>query len=208
MAEAETTRSAGAILLKDLELFNSTSVYFERDVNTEVLGELGQAMEAWCVEKHWETENLDAEQFGNVTWCAPPLWKSGEEDGYVAWFDFGYPSDLTGNSYHLANLCGVGEDRVGFSFQVDHASFGGKSAWNSSIKSPEASMFLEQLSRSGFSHLGKGVYFLPVAISIDEIAQAWEAEDYADATKPLTAALDLIAVTLPAFQSLLDAAKQ
>lgn len=199
------TRKAGTMILEHLAMFNEAAVLYETQIHTEVVEELDIAIEQWAKNEGWGVE-ADWREDGFI-WVAPLEWNIGpDEDDFKAWFVLDSLEE-TGNSYKIADLCGVGESEFGFWFVVEHQVFGGKTQWNTFIRSLPSEI-IKEISAFGFLDKGKGSYFLPVRIECKELASAWDNEDYAKVFEPITTALDKLKNSKNVFDKLLVAAEK
>ena len=83
---------------------------------------LSKAIEDWVNNPEWIGESDKYIKISPLKWriC------SSEEEGYTAaTFDWSF-SEGNQRSYYLADLCGFGQDEMGFRFCVKHDAFGGK----------------------------------------------------------------------------------
>ena len=111
-----------------------------------------------------------------------------------------------GDSYDLADLCSVGQDDMGFIFRIKHSEFGGKSKWNKFYKSLPMTIG-SQLQALGFNDCGLGVFFIPIKLDTNLLANAWENEDYVEIMQPVIAVLENIKQSVPIFDELFSLAK-
>src|SRR4051794_12000289 len=83
------------------------------------------------------------------TWPWPP-----DPHSVDALFQFGWRANSDSLSYEIADLFGAGQADCGFRFEVGHASFGGKTAWNTFAKGLVE--LGQQLGGRGWVHEGRG----------------------------------------------------
>lgn len=201
-----TDRTAGAIILKDLALFDKAAVYFETEIDPLVRSELGDVVAKWLETNSWEGEPDASDDFGDI-WVAPSEWSvEASNADYVAKFWLEAYSDV--KSYDIANMFGVGQTKYGFWFTIENYDFAGgsKRAWNSYVGT--LSELAQKLGKLGWTHEGKGTFFLPVTLPADRLADAWDSEDWSEALAPLVVALDALKDAMPVFNTIIAGAKQ
>lgn len=206
-------RKAGALILSNLGMFNEAAILFENVVEPTILEAIDFSVKAFTKENdNWEGEFGLADE-DNDCWLAPAAWNTAEskdDDCYKAWFDIDLIND--DGDYWTALFCKQGSEggEAGFMFNVDPRSFGGKNSWNSYIKNIDSNM-VTKLEKSGFKHQGKGKFFLPVHLDVNEIKAAWEkygdenTENFAeDCLEPLSLALQTIQDNLVIFDEIMN----
>jgi hypothetical protein len=198
-------RQAGAVILKDLALFNKAAIYMETEIDPLVRQEVSAAVAEWLEAHSWKGEADASESFDEL-WVAPPQWVGESDTSCIASFCLSRRSGSDSNSYEIADLFGVGETSYGFRFEVDYGSFGGRSGWNAYAKT--LSDLAQKLGELGWSHEGKGVFFRPVGLPSDQLESAWTNEDWSEATAPIGQALDALEAALPIFGAIIDGAKR
>jgi len=202
MADADD-RKAGAIILRDLALFNRAAVFFETQIDPLIRAEIESIVSAWLEAHNWTGKTDMSEQL-DALWVAPRQWMAPEDDWY-AWFEFGRRANLNSDSYEIADLFGAGQADWRFRFKAGHALFGGKKAWNDYAKGPVE--LGQQLDGRGWVHEGRGVFFRSVVLPADKLASAWENEDWVEVLMPLERALDALMDDLPIFDTIVESAK-
>lgn len=198
MADDDIIR-AGAIILKDLALFNQTAVFFEGQVDPVIRNAVGELVQVWIRVMNWKGETDVSDEF-EALWICPSNWEE-DEDKPFAKFRFGYEDGVDTNSYEIADLFGVGESKFGFRFQPEYSWFGGKSAWNTAAKTMTDQ--IQKISNTGWIYEEKGVFFLPAVMDSTFLVTAWENEDWSDALSPLTEALNKIAEDMKLFETII-----
>ena len=193
-------RKAGVLILSNLGMFNEAAVLFEKVVQPAILKAINYSIETFAEENDWDGE-FDLAGHNNECWLAPLAWNIAEPDDevcYKASFDIDFINGA--NDYLTALFCKQGTEggEAGFMFNIDPRLFGGKTAWNYYIKSINPEL-IAKLEKAGFKRQGKGKFFLPVHLDVNEIKSAWEKygeenmENFADdALAPLNLALQLI----------------
>src|SRR6218665_2397787 len=187
---------AGAVILKDLSLFNRAGIFFEEQIEPLIRTEVGDLAGKWIREKFWKGETDVSDSFTDM-WVCPAAWEENEDEPYARFY-LGYRDAEATNSYEIADLFGAGQTDFGFRFTPDYSWFGGKSAWNPFAKT--MSEQAEKIARAGWINEGKGIFFRPVSLVAANMVEAWENEDWSEALAPLGAALD----SLEADQALFD----
>lgn len=203
------SRKAGSIILANLAMFNEAVVLFENEIQPQFLLELDKAIESWTKEQEWFGQFEEHTDDNGQTWLLPQEWldDKAEDENYVqARFTLGF-SNGDSNAYYLADLCNVGQDEMGFIFQVKYGEFGGKTAWNKFAKSVPISI-VESLRGLGFNDYGKGVFFIPIKLNPSLLASAWENEDYEELMQPVIVVLENIKQSVAIFNELFSLAKQ
>lgn len=199
MAEDDVTR-AGAVILKDLALFNQSTVFFEQQIDPKIRTVFGELVKQWIEENFWIGDADVSEGFCRM-WLCPRVWKEGEDSAPLARFWFYYHDESATNSYEVADLFGQGETTFGFWFEAEHSWYGGKQEWNKFVQTIGAQTQAIMQSPHGWIDKGKGEFFRPVVLDAQHLVSAWENDDWGLAMAPLLSALD----ELVADQKLFDA---
>ncbi len=194
---------AGAVILKDLRLFNQSAVFLESRIDPAIRNEVGDLATSWLEDNGWKGEADVSEDFAEL-WVAPPDWRA-EEDDWLAWYMFGYRAEEESASYPIADIFGVGETDWGFRFEVNHGWFGGRPKWNAFAKTLDDDA--KKLADLGWQHLGKGVFFLVAPLTAGPLVAAWETEDWTEALAPLRKTLDALKAAKPIFDDIIARAK-
>lgn len=198
MADDDIIR-AGAIILKDLALFNQTAVFFEGQVDPVIRNAVGDLVQVWSRARNWKGE-MDVSEELEALWICPSNWEE-DEDNPFAKFRFCYEDGVDTNSYEIADLFGVGESRFGFRFQPEYSWFSGKSAWNTAVKTMADQ--IQKISNAGWIYEDKGVFFLPAVMDSTFLVTAWENEDWSEALSPLTEAVNKIEEDIKLFETII-----
>ncbi|HMX99074.1 MAG TPA: hypothetical protein PKL69_13025 [Agitococcus sp.] len=201
------SRKAGSIILANLAMFNEAVVLFENEIQPQFLLELDKAIESWTKEQEWIGQF--EEHTDGQTWLLPQEWLYDDAEGEKssqARFTLGFFNGDS-NAYYLADLCNVGQDEMGFIFQVKYGEFGGKTAWNKFAKSVPISI-VETLQGLGFNDCGKGVFFIPIKLNPNLLVSAWENEDYEELMQPVIVVLENIKQSVAIFNEVFSLAKQ
>ena len=95
-------------------MFNESVMLFEDEIQPAFWEALSKAIEDWVNNPEWIGESDKYIKISPLKWriC------SSEEEGYTAaTFDWSF-SEGNQRSYYLADLCGFGQDEMGFRFCV------------------------------------------------------------------------------------------
>lgn len=200
------SRKAGSVILANLAMFNESAILFESEIEPAFMEALDKTIESWVSEQKWI--GLFNYHIDNQAWISLSEWHcTGTEDEFdtIAWFnlEFGHGE---GNSYDLADLCGIGQDEMGFTFRIKYGEFGGKSKWNKFFKVLPVSIN-ERLQALDFNDCGLGVFFIPIKLNPNLLATAWENEDYEEIMQPVIAVLENIKQSVPIFDEIFSLAK-
>lgn len=159
---------------------------------------MGDLMKEHSEENGWRG-SFDKDD--DVLWLAPPEWViEGEE---IAWFtlDLG-PADQDNREsdlyFDLSRLCGLGEGSLSFWFRLN----AGKRQWK-----PVAKALAENVADLGFSMTDSATFHMDCTPSQSAMAQALSDDDFEQALKPLSLALDRLPASVPAFTTMLQQSK-
>ena len=201
------SRKAGSVILANLAMFNESAILFESEIEPAFMEALDKTIEEWASQQEWI--GLFEAYADKDTWIYPSEWRTSlaeeESDTVVAGFLLGFAHG-EGDAYDLADLCGVGQDEKGFIFRVKHEEFSGKSKWNKFYKQLQTSIS-SRLQALGFNDCGLGLFFIPIKLDPNLLANAWENEDYVEIMKPVIAVLENIKQSVPIFDELFSLAK-
>jgi hypothetical protein len=190
---------AGAVILRDIELFNRAVVFMNEEILPVVHAEVEDAIKAWTEDRGWSGGGYGDVDFESL-WVAPRHWQI-EGDMYSAWFELRRREGHVSDSYQIADMFGVGQTQFGFRFRVDHGRFGGKIVWNAFSRG--IGDIAQHLAERGWTHEGKGVFFRPLVLPAALMLEAWESEDWAVALGPLDSGLNALADDGPIFDDLI-----
>lgn len=193
---------AGAIILRNLRLFDQATLFFERKLDVALSEAVDLHVRSWLDQHGWRGQTKVTSSFEDL-WVCPPAWMESEDDPFAT-FELRPQSDKS-DSFELADLCGVGSTHYGFRFVVKHSWFGGKSGWNSALKNLQAQ--IDAISNAGWISEGRGMFFRPVQLSPDKLASAWETDDWSGALAPLTTEFEFMAANQKVFDTLIMKAK-
>ncbi len=202
MADEDFIR-AGVAILSDLALFNQATIFFEEEIDPIIRTAVGDLVKHWMERKKWRGHSDSSDSLTDIAlW--PAAWEEGE-DLPLARFSFGYRDEGATNSFEIADLFGSGQTEFGFRFSPEYSWFGGKSAWNAFAKT--ISDQIDPLSKAGWLHEGKGLFFRSVTLTAERVVSAWEERDWSAALAPLTDALDGLETDQQLFDRILGNAK-
>lgn len=207
---------SGELMLSELQMFNEAAVMY----NTIIEPKFKEGIDK-CVENFSKTNKWLGEfkfEIDDDCWLAPKSWCANSEEttknsDFKATFYidcFNDEDDVY--DYWSALFCcvAVKNGKAGFSFEVNHQHFNGKSSWNTYTKSIPAEL-TNALAKLGFENKGKGVFFLPVCLDNKKFAQGWF--DYGkfdkgdDAFLPLYEAMDTLKKSVPIFDKIMKGYK-
>jgi hypothetical protein len=200
-------RKAGKLILDNLAMFNESVELFEQQIQPEVFVEIGKCVGSWANENGWRFV-FDWNENSNNCWVAPSSWNLGDEENFKSWFAFWYENTKT-ESFELANLCGCGQDRMGFWWNDDSVYLGmRKRQWKAFCRDFKQEI-PSKLKEMGFeqkedSFLG---WFFPVTLDSAKLAMAYEEEDYAEALQPLVQVLDKLKSSQAIFDEIISLAE-
>jgi hypothetical protein len=199
--DSEDTIRAGAIILKDLRLFNETVIFFERKIEPRIRHEIESLVNKWAENATWKFWG-DLQDVG--LFVAPPDW-FGDAGCCLAQFAFGPRSQEERASYYVAEIFGEGETDWGFWFYVEPRHFEGKKKWNAFAKT--LNQEIDELGKIGWIHMGCGEFFLPSPLSSASLPSAWENEDWEESLSPIKTSMDALVSAKTIFDGLIDKAK-
>lgn len=194
------SRAAGALILEEIEVFDRSKLYFDKEIRPEIWREMLGFLESWRNQNGLAGE---AESDSYFYFC-PEAWHLGDL-GHLAWFEFQH--DLNEGSYDIADLCGVGSGRVGFRFKFEPLQFGGRKNWLALTKQEQFTDYVKRLSASGFVTDKIGELFVQVIIPPSDLAAAWKSGDWKTAFQPIAEPLASIKTNLPLFVEFVEWAR-
>jgi hypothetical protein len=199
--EEDAHRAAGALIIAEIETFDRSQAYFEREVRPEIWRALTSFFEDWkeCHLLVGGTENIDYYYF-----FALPSWHIGESD-YYAWFHFRQEDGSA--SSDIADLCGVGSGRVSIRFIMEPKHFGGRKVLTQYRRQAEYSALAAEISAIGFTPDPTGEFFAQIIIPGDKLASAWREGDCQLAFDPIAHTLSTIITHIDVFDRMVSAAK-
>lgn len=198
---------AGALILKDLDLFNRATVLFESKVDQTMRQAVTALAKRWLAEHNWTGETNVSEAFENL-WVCPRSWAEKDAKQPLARFWFAYQKGIESCSFEIADMFGVGGNGscFGFRFEPTYSLFGHKRGWAERVT--ELGEPAKKLEMAGWNDEGKGVFFRPVEFPAERLISSWEAtDDWTEALEPLEQALDSLKVDQDHFNKILSKAR-
>ena len=148
------SRKAGKLILDNLAMFNESVELFNLQIHPEVFKEIRGCAEHWARANGW-VGVFDGIASNDKCWIAPPSWKTDEAElGVHAWFGFWHKIGNS-TSFNLANLCGCGQDRMGFIWGDTRYLDMTKRQWTAFCNNVPAEISLK-LSEIGFERKTNG----------------------------------------------------
>lgn len=205
MADDDITL-AGAVILKDLALFNKTYALFNDKIHPTICSAVFACIEHWAEQSEWATDWADTKEYLVEMEVWPIDWQF-EKDKWLAWFDLAYRDQDEEQSYEIANLFNAGQTGFGFRFNPQYVNFCGARQWNNFTQTNITNQ-IDQLAKSGWIYEGKGIFFRPLPLVTDGLVSAWENEDWSQVLQPLTEVLNSMKADKKIFDSIFDKLKQ
>jgi len=199
MSDADE-RTAASIILKDLALFNKAAILFDK-MEPAIRTVVSDLARDWLEKCGWKGK-VD---FGDFSfWVCPSKWKE-ENAEPIARFVFTRRPNVESLSYNLADMCGIGQADFGFQFVVTWSSLGGSAGRAAFAKS--TGELADELLKNGWINAGRLVFFRPIKLPAELLADAWESEDWTKFLAPLERALDALVADQDVFDRIIMAAK-
>jgi len=165
---------AGALILSQLGMFNE-AVSLLATIESKFFEAFDESVSGFAEENGW-VGNYDLSD-NEDCWVAPNNWNMAEpEEDHDPKAKFAIDTiNHDANDYWIALFCEQGKSggEAGFMFDVNYKVFGGKTTWNNFAKTINQSMS-SKLLRLGFKNKGKGIYFLPIHLDANLLANTWE----------------------------------
>lgn len=166
----DSERQAGTLILSQLKMFNEAVVVLEQFIYPAFWKGFDHCIERFIKSNNWAGDsNFEQKEY---SWLAHPGWVI-EGDNCKYWFE-NRSFVNKGNDFALAVLTGVGTEQgeFGFQFILNVGSFGGTRKLNTYV-STVAQEYREQLVNQGFRDQGKGNFFLPLTLRVDQLSECW-----------------------------------
>ncbi len=207
-----TTRTAGALILNNIGMFNETVIHFGNDIEPKILEEIDNKISKIANKNKWTGQFLLHSDESDC-WIAPEDWSIPVEDEDDPRAKARFCIDVINaeEDYWMAAFCGSGVNggEAGFMFTVNHQLFGNKNKWNQAMAKLDSS-FIAKLADIGFKNLGKGSFFLPIRLDATKLASAWEdiQQDFEEALEPFDEAFDKLKKAQPIFDNIIEFAEK
>jgi len=181
-------KEAGRLILADLKMFNAAVELFEQEIYPAILEAMGEAIQNWAEKHDWYVaDSVDEDSL----WLAPRTWhfenhkNADDANPYFIWSRV--TTEGEGNSYILADICGVGTSINAFRFGHEIQGKGWKMAARSTRDD-----YADRLKSHGFSIFDneKNPFYLPWQLDVGKLADAWMNDDYDELMEPLMTALN------------------
>lgn len=181
--------SVAAAIVRNIDLLEATYDYVDDKIDPALGEAVGKLLTRKRDEFGWIGEVEMS--FEDSMYLAPSDWQKAEdEEGN---FDLYFAFDAIGESTQswIGNLVGVEGAGMGFEILSDS---GTKAAVRGRLRTivRDDPALLENLRASGFSWSPKGDLTMPVTITREALAAAFEDEDFDTALAPIAEALDRI----------------
>ncbi|HCT3785149.1 MULTISPECIES: hypothetical protein [Morganellaceae] len=164
-------RQAGTLMLSNLKMFNEAVVTFEQYIDPAFWKGFDLCVERFKKENNWAGEIGMAQK--DYLWLAPSSWVI-ETDNCKYWFENDSITSEDGNYYiALLTQSHIGQGAFGFKFKLAPSWFGGTRKMNTYINSTDQK-YRTQLVELGFQDQGKGNFFLPLTLDINQMAECWK----------------------------------
>lgn len=217
--------STEALIIRHIADLDRAIRLYEEKIHIALVKSVDNVMDKWAKNKGWGSEVSD--KINSKVF--PPDWqvkkkgkeqikksvkdqinKKGKETAEGAWFEM-YEAEksngdaIGGTSYWAANLCGVGSGFMAMWWDWEKTEYGyNVRRWKQFIIS-----YIERLQQAGVNYHDKtGLFFIPIRVSSDDLAQAIEDGAPEEALgPPINAALDRCHAAKPLFDKILASAK-
>jgi predicted RNase H-like HicB family nuclease len=200
-----------ALIVRHLSDIDTAAKRLSYSLEAQVGKAIDGIVEAWAEKNGW---NGTFEWDQNELSVVPPEWKyrenGADEDSRSAWFylyagqgdDFDSTNDL--DYFWLTRLCGSGRGELGFWWEYEKGSIAPKGRkWKQFVRP-----YIERARETGFTYDEEsGLFFIPVRVEPEFLAQAIENESIEDALQPIEMALEACIAAKPVFDEILDAAR-
>lgn len=189
--------SVAAAIIRNIDLLQAAMDYLDNTMETTLGREVAKVIEAKQRDFDWEGEAEDDP--GDVSWLAPREWRvAGDDEGnfdLFAKFDERMETDRS----WVATVSGVGETGVVFAMESNTLS-------NHSLNRILGgdTTLTETLREFGFTWEPRGRLSMPITISREALAQAFQDEDFTIALAPVSEALDRIQAARKSLDLLVD----
>ena len=155
----------------NLKMFNEAVVVFEQYIDPAFWKGFDLCAERFKKENNWAGEIEMTQK--DYLWLAPPSWVI-ENDNCKYWFENNVTTS-EGRDFDLALLTQSHTEQgtFGFQFKLDPGWFGGTRKMNAYLNNT-AQEYRTQLVELGFEDQGKGNFFLPITLDINQLADCWK----------------------------------
>ena len=221
--------SAGALIIRNLKLFDDSVKLFMLEVDPTIFSALEQQIKKWVeLKTNWygtfNWNELETIMFAPKEWVVRPFDTKGvDQTSYslkgvppaFAYFSLGArqeddTSDVSEkyDQYWLTRLCRVGRNSIGFLWQMNTDALPVTSQRKTKLKEI-ARHHADALSKHGFVFEEKnGNFFLPIEIDSENLAKAYESEAIDDALTSVMERLERVAAATGEFTKLVSAARK
>lgn len=162
-----------------------------------VAREIEALVQEWAMRQGWRSSQTWEDERDVA--IAPAHWVT--EDTWGAWFGFWYRSGDTGewsdghDYFWMTRLCAEGRGEIGFRFYQEEFP---KTAWKKFLQAHAAGF-----ADTRFVFDDEPSLFLPVRVDKETLAKGAEEENFTEALRPLSDALDYIQSIIDRFETLL-----
>jgi hypothetical protein len=182
-------------------LFNKAAIFFEGKIEPAISTAIAELVRVWLEKCGWRGK---ADFGDNSFWVCPTKWKEESLEPFAK-FAFTNRPNVETLSYHLADMCGIGQSEWGFQFLISWSWPGGIAGRAAFAKG--MGELADEVVKMGWTNLGKGMFFRPVKLPADLLDEAWTSEDWTVFLTPLEQALNALAADLVVFDKIIENAK-
>lgn len=191
-----TAPRAGTLILRHIDILAESARLLQTEIEPEVIQALENQIETWAEERKWHLSRTKG-----AIWFGPTQWLLNDgPDESKAWFGIGVEDENAKDTLAVVDWCGHGLTRMGFWLSIDF-----KRICKTSLQWSRFTSGLTEID--GFTHQ-KGYWFMPITLSPESLAAAYERGDYNEALSPLRQALECIKRAQETVDGILETAEK
>lgn len=169
-------RKAGTLILSQFKMFNEASAFFAQYIDPVFFNGFDNYFKQIAERKNWVGEYEFNKK--SCIWFSPKNWQltvnEEKTKEWKYWFETYYLLDDE-IDYRLSMLTNTSskQSMFGIRFTVNSGWIGGNRCLNEFSKNI-SDHHINQLQKLGLTHQGKGNFFIPLKLEIEQIAACWE----------------------------------
>lgn len=167
----DAERQAGVLILSQFKMFNEATVLFEQQIEPAFSKGFDQCVLAFIKNNNWGGEAEFTKK--GYLWCGPLGWLIADKE-WKYWFETHFTVS-EGNDFYLAVMTNTHTESgiFGFQFALNAGWFGGAKKLNAYASNiPEE--YRKKLESLTFVDQGKGKFFLPVTLDVNQLTECWQ----------------------------------
>ena len=211
---AQDTAALDAFIVRNLRDLEAASHRLVHGIQERIGKDMNRLVAEWAHDNDWEGE---FDWLEKDIWVAPKNWRNKKEWLGRFYLDGGLLNEGAPDSFEwerredifwLSRFCQHGRGKIGFRWWSSDGLGTTRSRLKKFLQGESGRKLATAIVRKGFVWEDQGTFFLEVRLDAGKVADAVEANTISDALVPLERGLKLLASAKPAYDRMLNEARQ